>query len=516
MKTLIRFSFDINSIRRIIAAICCVCLFATATWAQTWYSKGGDPTDFANWAENSDGSGANPTTFVSYDLFVIQTGHTMTTTATWTLRDVSHNPAVEIQSGGELIAHDSIYTYGDLIIDAGGTLTMNASIAVVGNLDLGSYVLSTGSHTIMSDFGTVTRTTGYVIGNLRMALGFGNSTTTFCIGGAAGYSPITVSFPLLSGVTSPDYMVVTVTEATEPHVADPSSVLSRYWTLSAGTFLSFSGTMTVDLTYLHADFQGGYTEADIEDTLKVGYYRSVLPNILWNFPDTANYSRIIGGTTDGGTIEISGISSPFLTSDVTIGATQASLPVEITSFLATPNRLSAVLKWSTSTEVDNSGFDVERRSASQSQTNTWSKIGFVPGAGTSTALQNYTYMDNDVRAGLYEYRLKQIDRNGSFKYSRTMQVEIGRAPKVFALGSNYPNPFNPSTTIEFSVQSDGNATLKIYNVLGQEVATLFDGQAVAGTLNKATFDASRLSSGVYFSRLESGGHALVKRMMLVK
>jgi endonuclease I len=189
-----------------------------------------------------------------------------------------------------------------------------------------------------------------------------------------------------------------------------------------------------------------------------------------------------------------------------------ALPVELTSFRATANRLSAELNWSTATETNNFGFEIERKTS----TADWSKIGFVAGAGTSTSLHNYKYSDNVGRAGLFEYRIKQIDKSGAFKYSSTMQVEVGSAPKVLSLGSNYPNPFNPTTSIEFSVPTDGKAILKVHNMLGQEVATLFDGVATAGRLMKATFDASRFPSGVYFSRLETGGHALVKRMLLLK
>jgi len=162
--------------------------------------------------------------------------------------------------------------------------------------------------------------------------------------------------------------------------------------------------------------------------------------------------------------------------------------------------------------VNNFGFDIERKTVNSD----WTKVGFVEGAGTSTSLHNYSYSDNVGQAGTYEYRIKQIDKTGSFKYSSVTQVDVGAVAKVLSLGDNYPNPFNPATSIEFSVPADGRAVLKIYNMLGQEVATLFDADATAGRLLKATFDASRLSSGVYFSRLESSGHALVKRMMLLK
>ena len=195
-----------------------------------------------------------------------------------------------------------------------------------------------------------------------------------------------------------------------------------------------------------------------------------------------------------------------------IGNGAAALPVEMVSFSAKAARLSAELHWSTATETNNFGFDIERKTT----TDSWARVGFIAGAGTSTSLHNYSYTDNVGQAGSYEYRIKQIDKDGKFKYSSVTQVEVGAVAKILSLGANYPNPFNPSTSIEFSVPTDGRVMLKIYNMLGQEVATLFDGEATAGRLLKATFDASRLSSGVYFSRLEFGANALVKRMMLVK
>jgi hypothetical protein len=512
MKTLLRFSF---------VMLCVVSLVSTG-WAQTtYYSQGSvDPTVKANWNTNPVGGGASPGSFNLGDVFIIQNAHNMTTTASWSVIGT-----VEISNGGTLTASNSV-TADSIIIDGGGILTMNADVTANRTLDLGSDIITTGGNTLtVGDFGTpagiARRSTGYVIGNLRYGpYGYNNTCTfTFDVGTANGYSPIKVVIPNVSG---PDYLTATVVQAQEPNVAQTDSVLNRYWILTAGPTLSFTGTVTIDLTYLHADFplttmpEGStvYGSVPIEDTLIVGAFRSTNPDAGWNFPTT--YLRTPGGTNDGGTVQISNVNSPYLTANLTIGFPTSSLPVEMVSFAATANRLTAELKWSTATEVNNFGFDIERRLINQSQVTNWTKVGFVPGAGTSSSLHNYSYVDNDVQAGLYEYRLKQIDRDGSFKYSKSMQVEVGMAPRVLSLGSNYPNPFNPSTTIEFSVPSDGRATLKVYNVLGQEVATLFDGVAVAGNLNKATFDASRLSSGVYFSRLESGGHALVKRMLLMK
>jgi hypothetical protein len=191
----------------------------------------------------------------------------------------------------------------------------------------------------------------------------------------------------------------------------------------------------------------------------------------------------------------------------------------MTSFTASMQSAnSAMLKWSTATEVNNSGFEIERRSTNgeQSTVNSWQKVGFVAGAGTSNSQKEYTYQDVNLAPGVYVYRIKQIDNNGAFKYSASTQVDAGVAGKNFELLRNYPNPFNPTTNMQFSVPQDGYASLKVYNMLGQEIATLFDGMAQAGHYIPATFDGSRFASGIYFSRLQYNGKSLVQRMLMTK
>ena len=193
-------------------------------------------------------------------------------------------------------------------------------------------------------------------------------------------------------------------------------------------------------------------------------------------------------------------------------------PVELVSFKATAAHSSAMLMWSTATEVNNYGFDIERRSVnSEKQTvNSWSKVGFVAGNGTSNAPHTYSYTDNNLPAGMYAYRIKQIDNDGTYKYTASTEVNVVGVPKELKLYSNYPNPFNPSTKVQFTVPENGNARLIVYNVLGQEVATLFNGSVVAGNLYTANFDASQLSSGVFFARLQFNGKSIVQKMLLTK
>ncbi|MCK7526628.1 MAG: hypothetical protein MZV64_58055 [Ignavibacteriales bacterium] len=145
------------------------------------------------------------------------------------------------------------------------------------------------------------------------------------------------------------------------------------------------------------------------------------------------------------------------------------LPVELKSFTAQASGNSVNLNWSTATEVNNLGFEVQKKVADE-----FVAIGFINGKGTTTEIQNYSFTDNDLQNGSYTYRLKQVDLTGSFEYSNEVNVEVS-GPQYFALNQNYPNPFNPSTKIDFSLAVDSKITLKVFNMLGEEVTTLING-----------------------------------------
>lgn len=186
-----------------------------------------------------------------------------------------------------------------------------------------------------------------------------------------------------------------------------------------------------------------------------------------------------------------------------------TLPVELTTFTGAQSLNTIRLAWTTATESNNYGFEIEKLS-----TGSWVRIGFVAGAGTSNASHQYAFVDNAAAAGATSYRLKQIDRDGTCAYSKVIEVVFTSSVKEFKLNANYPNPFNPSTRVSFTVAKSGPAVLKVYNVIGQEVAVLFNGMAEAGVVTTVTFDASAQASGVYFSVLESSGSRMVQKMLL--
>jgi Secretion system C-terminal sorting domain len=190
-------------------------------------------------------------------------------------------------------------------------------------------------------------------------------------------------------------------------------------------------------------------------------------------------------------------------------------PVELTSFAANVNEGNVTLTWATATETNNQGFEVQRSTNGVD----FEALSFVQGHGTTTETQFYSYVDNTIASGTYTYRLKQIDFNGTFEYSKTVEADVN-GPKEFSLDQNYPNPFNPSTKISFKLATDSKVSLKVFDILGQEVITLINGNLVAGG-HEVNFDASALNSGVYFYRIEATGvngtnFTNVKKMILTK
>jgi uncharacterized delta-60 repeat protein len=210
----------------------------------------------------------------------------------------------------------------------------------------------------------------------------------------------------------------------------------------------------------------------------------------------------------------------------TVKYNQQIIPVELTSFTAFAIGNNVMLNWRTSTETNNLGFEVQRsnirdqRSEAGGQKPDWENVGFVGGFGTTTEPKSYSFTDNNLQSGNYTYRLKQIDFDGSFNYTNEVEVEVETqdfASIQFSLSQNYPNPFNPATQISYSIPKDGYVSLKVYNTLGQEVANLVNELVKAGN-HQVKFSAKdgKLSSGVYYYRIETAENVSVKKMILIR
>jgi hypothetical protein len=372
-------------------------------------------------------------------------------------------------------------------VSLGGAVTVNGTLnfASAHNLLLGTNNLTLGSTATVSGAAdgkcVVTNGTGVVSRIIAAAGSF-----TFPVGVSTRYNPVAFTSPLGGTYTA------AVVAGESPATANDAASCLRTWTIN--------GTNPVNVTFTWNSADAG---------------ASIVPSSCdaWHYNGTA-WIDMVGATAGSGPTYTTTLANVTLFSKWTVG-NSGSLPVELTSFTAVLQGTSALLKWATATETNNSGFQIER---SIEESNVWAEVVFVKGAGTSSSPRTYSYEDKNLAPGKYVYRLKQIDNDGKttiYNPNALPKVDAG-VSNILQLGGNYPNPFNPTTNIQFSVPQDGYASLKVYNILGQEVATLFSGMAKAGHYIPATFNASRLASGIYFARLQYSNKSLVQRMLLTK
>jgi photosystem II stability/assembly factor-like uncharacterized protein len=186
------------------------------------------------------------------------------------------------------------------------------------------------------------------------------------------------------------------------------------------------------------------------------------------------------------------------------------VPVELVSFTAQAENQKVILRWTTATELNNNGFEIQRKVAESD----FATVGFVRGEGTTTNQREYSYIDKDLADGKYFYRLKQVDYNGTYEYSNVIEVDV-RSLNDYALEQNFPNPFNPTTTIGYVLREKSNAKLILLNAIGEEVAALVNEEQDKG-YHKVDFNAANLPSGVYFYRLQAGDFVETLKMILLK
>ena len=286
----------------------------------------------------------------------------------------------------------------------------------------------------------------------------------------------------------------TVNPISDPAATIYNQISAGYTQGTAYSFNQEAGTITNG--WIQRPFEAP-ASVDMTSVLGQGWF--AIGVVDWDF-STSYYVEFQGWNE---------ANKPYLTVTYTYVT-----PVEFTAFTASANYGEVNLQWITATETNNQGFEVQRSNGSDFET-----IAFVAGHGTTTETQVYNYSDKSVGVATYSYRLKQIDFDGTFDYSKVINATVP-APAQFALDQNYPNPFNPSTKINFQLKVDSKVSLKVFNILGQEVATLINTNLVAGAHN-VNFDASKLNSGVYLYRIEATGidgsnFMDVKKMILTK
>ncbi len=251
-------------------------------------------------------------------------------------------------------------------------------------------------------------------------------------------------------------------------------------------YLYTGGHLLIEIR--HQGFTGTSRSVDAIGTATPGY--ATLFSALWQ----SSYTPTTGSQGNFSIVE--------LTYDDPI-------PVELISFTSSVTGNNVQLNWSTASERNNQGFDIQRKSSGSE----FQSVGFISGAGTTTETRNYTFND-EVINGTYIYRLKQIDFDGTFEYSKEIEVYVN-IPDVYALEQNYPNPFNPTTTVNFSIAEAGMVKLTVFNILGQEVMTPVNEMLDAGK-HSIMIDASSLTSGTYFYKLEAAGFSKTMKMLLTR
>lgn len=271
------------------------------------------------------------------------------------------------------------------------------------------------------------------------------------------------------------------------------------WNLVVPTW-EMSSNSTVHNLFIKGNFahisyySDGYVVLDISDPLNptlAGQYDT--PNMWGCYPYLPSGITICSDIDDG----------------LWVFQFEGVVPVELASFAATTYENSVNLNWETATEKNNQGFEIQRKSGNEFIT-----IGFVTGFGTSTEQKQYSYLDKELENGLYKYRLKQIDFDGSYEYSDVVETEVFSI-STFVLQQNYPNPFNPSTNIKFSLPSSGFTNLSVYNMVGEKVSELVNKVLPEGEYN-LSFDAVNLPSGIYVAKLSSGTLNQTIKMSLLK
>lgn len=437
----------------------------------------------------------------------IESGHAngldsnLATTGTKTLSTSAHYVfnGSAAQSTGALLPS----VVGSLTINNAAGVSLSSSTSVSGTLAFSSGKLLLGANDItIGSSGTITgaSASNFIVTNgtgMLKRSGVGASDVLFPLGPSAiSYNPVTINN---AGIAD-DFSVRVQTAFDNPPNL-PNSVVNRQWTINEAT--PGGSNATIRLQWSAADQASGFNPAA---AVYIGRYSGT----QW-----VDVPAAVAGS-DPYTATASGFTSFSAFGVGNVGA----LPVQLISFTAT--RLTPVsvrLDWVTVSEINNYGFEVQR--SAERSGGFVSISNLIPGQGTSNRRHEYSFVDQNAYGERWYYRLKQIDLDGTFRFTEPIEV-VGLthvaegSPTAFTLLQNYPNPFNPSTQIRFSVDRMGRAQLDLFNLLGQKVATLFDGIAEPGRWYVLDVNVQHLPSGIYPYSLRSGGKSDVKKMIVVK
>ncbi len=357
---------------------------------------------------------------------------------------------------------DSVYTPGESVY-----LSALVNVTELVSPQTGGYFLHLGNRNSANSFSAFAARV-FVKTTAAGVVNFGVSNASIGFYGATGFALNTT------------YLIIVKYTITLAPAANPTSI----WVLPAGIPVSEAAAGT-------AEFSGDMAHSAKTDTIDaVGIRQST------NIPDV-----IVDGLR---------VSKSW--------SEAVGLPVELSSFTATKSAVGALLMWSTKTETNNAGWEIESRQLTtdngQQKNSEFRKVGFVTGKGTTTEAQHYSFTSPITHnASQMQFRLKQIDTDGNFKYSSVETINV--LSEKFELLGNYPNPFNPSTKISFTLPKDANVRVSVSNVLGQEISVLANREFKAGK-SEVLFNSKQLTTGIYFYTIISEGLSVTKSMTLLK
>jgi hypothetical protein len=390
-----------------------------------------------------------------------------------------NNLTINETSSGAFVLGSDLNILGSLTLTSGdfklgsANLILGTSAVISGTPSSANLIDATGTGQFIKSFSGA--------GSFIYPVGNGGATPV--------YSPATLNFT--SGTFSSATAGISITSTKYSNNNSTTDYLKRSWTVTQNGITGFS--CNVSFRYDPVDVTG------TEGNIYVGKYNGV-----WEIlgpVDAVNHKLDAVG--------ISGFST-------FTGGELSAMPVNLVSFSASVQKQNVILNWSTSSETNNSGFEILR---SQAGSETWNSIGFVKGSGTKNTITNYSFPDNNLPSGKFLYRLKQIDNNGNFNYHNLGTAVEVETPKKFELTQNYPNPFNPVTKIDYSIPFDAKVKMIVYDMLGREVLKPVNTEHKAGYYT-IEINSSALSSGIYFYRLTAdmngNTQTLTKKMLMLK
>ena len=432
------------------------------------------------------------------------------------LQGYKDNTTYVINAGKTL----SFDTYSGISGGSGGSaVAYNITLNVYGTIDLSSsgsnltLKMSAGSAGVLNIYSSGTVTVG---GNINFTDSSDGGSATLLVDGSLVTTGVddygvasmsgTGTITHTEALNAPSAMDVGGLGAVITSVQDLGSIqVVRGFTVQ--TSGSNSGIMRwyditpTNNTALDATLVFNYNESELNGIAEanLGLFKSTDGGTNW---------MMVGGTVDAdaNTVTASGINS---FSRWTLGDVTAPLPVELSSFAANTTGNSVELRWITQTETNTKSFEIQR-----SDGNNWVKISDMKANGTTSEVSHYSFVDKNLLPGTYNYRLKIIDENGTFRFSKTIEAVVS-APAKFSLSQNYPNPFNPVTKLSYELPFDSKVNLSVFNMLGQKVMDVVNEFQNAGTYER-TIDASTLSSGIYIYQLSANNIKITKRMILLK